>query len=470
MIGDKLYKKLMFTHLIVIVATLTALGFLMTILLTNYFNYNKRSELMVKGADIADLLRPLLLDGADPTDMVAWLNRADRNLGTEVWVIRPDGTIITGSAHTWRHEGNRLEKSEILALQKGNVAVREGQSQFYSEPVVWVTTPIKAGEEVIGGVILFSPVVGINQTIERAQLLLVYGVVIALIFSAGVGYFFAKSVFAPLEKMNEIARKIAKGDFSERLEVNTQDEIGMLGRSINYMADKLEKNENTRREFLANVSHDLRTPLTSILGFVEALQDNKDKNLDSRNRFLGILHSETSRLIRLVNDLLDFTKIEDGILELDCKEIELEAVVREVLKKYKPFTEKNGIDVEMCSTGTLPKIYGDLDRLAQVFTNLFDNSLRYAHKRLIVEFFHDSQQVWVRITDDGPGIPEKDLPNIWDRFYKVDKSRSKNAGGTGLGLAIVKRLVEAHGGAVKVTSPQQGGAVFEIYLPIKSPD
>lgn len=464
MIGDKLFKKMIVTYIVIILASFTVLGFLMTILLTNYFNYNKRSELIVKGADIAELIRPILLENKDPTDLVAWLNRADRNLGTEVWVIRPNGTVITASAHQWRHEGDRINEEEIRELQKGNVAIREGQSQFYSEPVIWVTTPIKNGNEVIGGVILYSPVIGITETLKKTWLLFIYAAFATLLFSVLVGFFFSKSVFAPLEEMDWIARKIANGDFSERLEIVSADEIGTLGRSINYMADKLEKLEKTRREFLANVSHDLRTPLTSILGFVEALQDNKDKNPETRARFLDILHSETSRLIRLVNDLLDFTKIEEGVLELNKQPVDIAELAGKTLAKYQPILKEKGIRTSFESSGNAIALV-DSDRLEQVLTNLMDNAVRYARNRIALKVSQETQEIGITLSDDGPGIPGEDLPYIWDRFYKVDKSRAKGAGGTGLGLAIVKRLVDAHNGSIDVESQPGKGTTFIIKLP-----
>ncbi len=465
MIGDRLFKKVLVTYIVIILATITVLGILISFLLTNYFNYNKRSELMVKGMDIAELLKPLLLEKKDPTDMIAWLNRADRNVGTEVWVIHTDGKVIAASAHQWRHEGDRINETELKELRKGNISVREGQSEFYSEPVIWVTTPVKDGDRVFAGVILYAPVSGLNQTLTKTQLLLIYAAVASLLFSVGVGFFFSKSVFTPLEKMSDMARQIASGQFGERLEIVSNDEIGMLGESINFMADKIERHENTRREFLANVSHDLRTPLTSILGFIEALQDNKDKNPETRAKFLKILHAETSRLIRLVNDLLDFAKMEEGVVELHCQKVNVLALLEKTIKKFEHVINEKGISVELADTSDNVIALADPDRLEQVFTNLLDNALRYAKQRVIVGANPDGEFVEVKVADDGPGIPEEELPYIWDRFYKVDKSRMKGAGGTGLGLAIIKRLVEIQEGNVEVSSETGHGSTFIITLP-----
>jgi len=280
-----------------------------------------------------------------------------------------------------------------------------------------------------------------------------------------VSYLFSKSVFAPLEKMSRISHKIARGDFGERVDIYSEDEIGELGEAINYMADKIEKHEKTRREFLANVSHDLRTPLTSILGFIEALQDNKDKTLNIRERFLSILHSETSRLIRLVNELLDFTKMEEGVMELYCQQLDLNDLLNGILKKYQQEIAEPGLNI-ILNTADRHIIMGDPDKLQQVFTNLLDNCIKFAHSEIIITLTNTDKDIAVHFSDDGPGIPPEDLPYIWDRFYKVDKSRTAlGAAGTGLGLAIVKRLVAAHGGSVEARSELGRGTTFITTFP-----
>lgn len=204
--------------------------------------------------------------------------------------------------------------------------------------------------------------------------------------------------------------------------------------------------------------------MTSILGFVEALQDNKDKNPETRARFLDILHSETSRLIRLVNDLLDFTKIEEGVLELNKQPVDIAELAGKTLAKYQPILKEKGIRISFESSGNAVALV-DYDRLEQVLTNLMDNAVRYARNRIALKVSQEIQEIGITLSDDGPGIPGEDLPYIWDRFYKVDKSRAKGAGGTGLGLAIVKRLVDAHNGSIDVESQPGKGTTFVIKLP-----
>lgn len=467
MIKVRLFTKLMLTYIAIIVAVLTVLGTLLPFLLNNYFIYNKQTDLIVKGNNIVNLIRPFLVEKKDPAMLINLLNSADRNMGAEVWVIDRKGAIITASADHLRHEGDTLEEKEIENLRLGKISVREGVSHFYNDTVLWVVLPVQNRGEVIGGVILYSPVMGITLTMAKVKNLFIYSAVVSIIFATLIAYFFSKSVSRPLQEMNYIAHQVADGKFDGRVDFRSNDEIGELGQSFNFMAAKIERHEKMRREFVANVSHELRSPLTSIQGFIEALMDGKDKTPEARKRYLEIVHHETMRLIRLVNELLDLSRVEAGTVKLKIEELELVGIIDRVLKKYRPVMEERSLRVIKKLPPVMPGVKGDGDRIQQVLNNLLDNAIRYSQNsgEIVITVEDEADSIKISIEDHGKGITVEELPYVWDRFYKVDKARSRNEEGTGLGLAIARQIVEQHGGKVEAVSVPQRGSKFSFSLP-----
>ncbi len=225
--------------------------------------------------------------------------------------------------------------------------------------------------------------------------------------------------------------------------------------------------ESMRRQFVANVSHDLRTPLTSIRGFIEPLLDGTVSSEKDRRRYLEIIREEGLRLGRLLDDLLDLSRLESGSLELDIAPVDLPAVSRDVLDRFRLEASSREIDLVLNLGTDLPMAVGDRDRVQQVMVNLLDNALKYAGRggTVAVEVAREDQDVVVRVRDTGPGIEEAHLDRVFDRFYKIDKSRGRSEAGSGLGLAIVRQLVEAQGGQVGVESSPGKGSTFYFTLP-----
>jgi len=222
-----------------------------------------------------------------------------------------------------------------------------------------------------------------------------------------------------------------------------------------------------RAEFVSNVSHEMRTPLTSIKGFTETLLDGSLDDQATARRFIGVIDSEAERLSRLIDDLLDLSKIESGRIRLDFRKTNLRKVITETAEKLQPQMEKCGLQLELAVSLDLPLIMADADRLAQVLINLADNSSKFTPHggKITISAGERDDMVCVSVADNGIGIPESDLPRIFERFYRVDKARTRTTGGTGLGLAIVKHIVEAHGGCVSVASAVGRGSTFTFCLP-----
>ncbi|OPY58969.1 MAG: Sensor histidine kinase YycG [Pelotomaculum sp. PtaU1.Bin035] len=229
---------------------------------------------------------------------------------------------------------------------------------------------------------------------------------------------------------------------------------------------ELRKLELLRRDFVANVSHELRTPLTSIQGFLEALMDGTIGESQNRERYLKVIHQETLRLNRLIHELLDLALIESGEVRWELNPIDVTSLVSRVLLKLKPQMELQQVEVEQAIPGDLTLMLGNEDRIEQVLTNLVENAVRYSPpgSTISVRSAERKGKITVEVADRGPGIPPEDLPHIWERFHRVEKSRSRSLGGTGLGLAIARQIIEAHGGQVDVQSEVGRGSTFSFTL------
>ena len=263
---------------------------------------------------------------------------------------------------------------------------------------------------------------------------------------------FSLQITAPVRQMKKAAGAIADGDLSQRVPVRSNDELGDLAQSFNHMAGSLAAAETQRQHLLADIAHELRTPLAVIQANAEAMQDGV-LPLDITQ--VNTIHTETLLLGRLVNDLRLLSLAESGKLQLERKSTSLAQLLPLAVDRFRPQCQQKGLTLNVKVSSDLPQISIDGDRITQVVNNLIGNALRYTPSggTVTIDAITTPDGVVVSVTDDGSGIPAEDLPWIFDRFYRVDKSRTRTSGGSGLGLAIVKQLVEAHGGVVNASSP-----------------
>jgi len=283
---------------------------------------------------------------------------------------------------------------------------------------------------------------------------------------------FAETITGPLKRLRTAAGRIAKGDLSQRVNIRSGDEIGQLATSFNVMAESLAKNEQLRRELTADIAHELRTPLTVIQGSLEAMLDGVAEPNPER---LASLHEETMLLSRLITDLRDLSLAEAGQLKLQLSQVDLAELIKKVVTKSEEQARQNGVSLSLDGFQEVPPVQADAQRIEQVLFNLLSNALRHtpASGEIVVSLRIErpdrasESRAQVAVRDTGSGIPPEDLPRIFDRFYRVDKSRSRTGGGSGIGLAIVKQLVELHGGKVWAESTPGQGSTFSFSLPLK---
>lgn len=242
MIKNRLFIKILVTYLCIIISTLAMLGVLLSFLLNNFFIYNKQMEMRVKANDITKLVKPFLVNKRDPAELIGLLNLADRNLGTEIWVIDPKGFVIAAAADQEAHEGNLVDAADIRDMQQGKVSIRKGKSQLYDETVLWVITPVvEENNRVIGGVIMYSPIIGIAQTMLKVRNLFIYSAVVSILFSTVVVYFLSRYVTGPLQKINRVAKQLASGNLAERVSVKQGMKSGIWAWPLTIWHPKLKK-------------------------------------------------------------------------------------------------------------------------------------------------------------------------------------------------------------------------------------
>ncbi len=282
--------------------------------------------------------------------------------------------------------------------------------------------------------------------------------------AVALSYWLTKRITKPLTQMEQITQKFAAGEWSERMSFSDIPELNQLAKSFNQMAANLQNVEQGRRELISDLSHELRTPLTVVRGYLEEIADNR---IEPTPEIYQQLAKETKRLERLVNDLQELSKVESGYLPIDKKVINLRPLLESLVQRFSDQLLEEGPTLQLDCPIQLPLVLADLDRTEQILVNLLGNAIRYTETGTItVKSWHDSQQLWIAVIDTGIGISEQDLPRVFERFWRADRSRSRHSGGTGIGLAITRRLVELQGGEIFVTSRLGEGSTFQFSLPL----
>lgn len=305
-----------------------------------------------------------------------------------------------------------------------------------------------------------------SESFNQMKYLFISSSIISITITGLFTYYITKRITAPLREMNRVALLIARGQFNQRVNIGTRDELGELGETFNYMAQELGSLDQMRKDFVANVSHDLRSPLTSIHGFARAFLDDTIPN-DRKHHYFTIMKEQTERMIKLVNDLLDMAQIESGQLEIRPVLFNLSELVRQVMARMETEFVNKKLNVELISEEVQDiHVYADPDRIDQVIVNLIQNAVQISSNGSSVEvILKKGQQAVVSIRDYGTGISQEDIQSIWERFYKTDRPRTKKVG-TGIGLSIVKHLLVLHQTDIQVESEVGIGTTFTFTLPI----
>jgi signal transduction histidine kinase len=283
--------------------------------------------------------------------------------------------------------------------------------------------------------------------------------------AAGLSYLVTQRIVRPLVHMEEITKKFASGQLEERVPNSEIPELDQLASSFNRMAAGLEGVENRRRELVSDLTHELRTPLTVLKGYLEGLADG---TIEASPTVYQILTKEAARMQRLVNDVQELSKMEAGYLPIDARPFDLHPLLESLIRRFSDqLVLQNSPVMQLKYPPDIPMVLADPERVEQVLVNLLSNALRYTPEGSItLQVWREAHQVWVAVIDTGTGIAAEDLLNVFERFWRADRSRDRNSGGSGLGLAICRRLIEVQGGSIQVESQVGQGTTFKFSLPL----
>lgn len=357
---------------------------------------------------------------------------------------------------------NLISFEERQSLLAGDELILVRQHEKFNQDILAVVIPLMEEEQLKGAIFLYTPLAEVYEPFRPLMItviLLLLGLLALIMFVARK---ITRYLVGPIQSMTRVTKKISKGDFSERLPDAQKDELGMLAQSFNAMASTLQQIEQNRREFLSNVSHELRTPISFMKGFSEGFEEG----LVDSEQYMQVMKRETIRLERLVHDLLDLAQLEGDSLPMQPSPLPFAQLIIDVIERFSIELKEAEIEV-VSELDDRIIIYGDADRLEQVVTNLIQNAIQYggAGKRIDIRLSATREAV-LQIQDYGIGIPEQDLPKVMERFYRVDKARTRKHGGTGIGLAIVYHIIKKHQGDIAIISKPHQGTTITITLPL----
>jgi signal transduction histidine kinase len=355
---------------------------------------------------------------------------------------------------------NHLYRPEVMQASRSGVGIARRISSSKGDQELYVAA--RAGS----GFARVSVSTGvIDALFDRARRDILITGLVALVGAMLVSGLFARKVSRPIIELRDAAQALADRDFTAQPRVDAPGEVGELAASLNQLSVRLESLESVRRDFVANVSHELRTPLTVVSGFAETLAED-DLNNATRKEFAGMIVTNTRRMQRIVDDLLDLSRIESGGWIPKPENVDLAESIQEAIDALKPGLTENGPPIRTYIPPGAATVFADRTAVRQIVSNLVENAIRHTPEGVVTVFSEkDPEGVWLGVRDTGEGIPEEHLPRIFERFYRVDSGRSREQGGTGLGLAIVKHMAEAHGGRVRATSRVGEGTSIAVFFP-----
>ncbi len=380
--------------------------------------------------------------------------------------------VITNTAYTVLYdnrEANMTGKVFMRSVLKRALDGEQVDSSFESDSgkTITVSVPIENNGEIIGGVYLAENVSSITETVETIQTsLIVFSIVIVFvigILSICVSYITTK----PLSEIRKVAQAISKGDFSQRAPSTGMSEFAQLGKAINYMCNELNALDEKRRNFVSDVSHEMKTPMAGIKLLCDSLVEAENPDMETVREFLNDMSEEIDRLTRLINRLLTLSRLDAGT-SVSMSEVDVTALCAGVVRGLRKIAYEKSIDISFGESSERCMITADYDKIYESVYNLVDNAIKYTpdNGAVSVRVYKENSSCFIEIEDNGPGIPDEEKVNVFERFYRLDDSRARDTGGTGLGLAISKEAILLHGGTIEVVDAPQQGSIFRIELPV----
>lgn len=387
---------------------------------------------------------------------------------SDITVINRDGEVFESTTAI------RQVPDEIINdLGADSVSIHKSSFDgYYDTNVMSVTFPLRYKDNVIGAIIFNRSMPEVRETAFELLFLFLISAAASILVAVAIIYIQAKHISAPIARINKAAQSIAKGNFGERVDITSRDEIGQLASTFNFMASSIEKSEANRRRFISDVSHELRTPMTSITGFVSGILDGTIPD-DERDNYLNIVRSESLRLTRLVNDMLEMSKMQSEEFKIHIAPFDVNELICETLISLETKINDRNLDVSVDFNPQKLITLGDKDQIKRVLLNLLDNAIKFSISGTQIKLKTSiaGGKAHITVANVGEEISPDDLKSIFDRFYKTDKSREVDRTGAGLGLSLVKNILRLHNQPINVTNTKNDDGTyttaFEFTLELK---
>lgn len=440
---------------------------------TKYLIHHEAQQLYRESSLLASDYKSDLTNVTQPIPNIQTeLENISEYLDVEIWFVDADGNILLDSsspnARYLAEHGQPLKIEQFNISDFGNKFYQVGSYyDNFEEDTLTVFSTMTNNYKVIGYVIIHEPMsIVLAQTDEIVDIVFL-SVIIMFLCACIVLLTFTIIIYRPIRNITKGAERYSKGDFSQKITVKSKDEIGYLANTLNYMGNTLNTMDDEHRKFISNVSHDFRSPLTSIKGYIEAMLDGTIP-VEMQEKYLNIILFETERLNKLTQSILDLNNFGTNGIALTITEFDINEMIRQTTMTFEGICNKKGLSFDLILTEKRLYVKGDMSKIQQVLYNLIDNATKFSNKNstITIETNIKNEKVLISVKDSGIGIPNDSIKKIWDRFYKTDLSRGKDKTGTGLGLAIVKEIVQAHNENINVISTEGVGTKFIFTLPL----
>lgn len=456
-------KRVVFHFGIIILMIVLVLESVFLLTIRQYY-FGSAREALVNRATTSTAFYNKYLDSYSLKSMAKYiLENIDDEEYAKIEIIDWEGRVILDSYGFT--PDTQVKTPDVQEALSGKTGVWTGRNQISHEHIIAVSNPLKSQEKIIGVLRYSVSAEPLYQTVSHITWIALAIGSLVLVLSFIISMLSAKRIIDPIEELTEIAKKMARGNFSYRARKRHDDEVGTLAETLNYMAEELSKNEKLKNDFISSVSHELRTPLTSIKGWNETLVSGGLEDHEETLQGLEVISKETDRLIGLVEELLDFSKFQSGEMKIQRETVDISGLLHEVEHQfgYKGQQKAISLDVRLPNEPLL--VSGDHNRLKQVFVNLVDNAYKFSRESGRIELSAVKQErvLQISVADTGEGIAPEDLHKVTEKFYKGQSKFS----GSGLGLSICKEIIELHRGQLRVESELGKGTTVTITLPME---
>lgn len=467
-----LFSRMLATYMTVTLGLLLLSGVVIGALMSGFVMREQKQNVANEIAVVSELYFNTTGASVGENAAILELNTIARHYDALIQIIALDGTMAQyASGSKWDSIMNTRYTEEEITRMLNAVSDLDSSSVRFTQQKTTFQMLIGSRPMLEEGVAthvirFYVDITEARGAVGMAYMEVILVSLIAVLISVIAVYYTTTRLTRPFMEINEIVQKYSKGDYNVRIPISSIEEATQLAISFNTMADQLKDLEATRRSFVANVSHELRSPLTSMKGFLEAMQDGTI-GPDEYEKYIGIVLSETKRMAVMVNDLLDLARIESGKTALKLEIFDINELIRRTLITFEARIYEHHMEVDVKFAQEQYYVEADSAQISQVLRNIIDNAIKYSpdDSKLRIATYAMKREIYVSIQDNGQGIPEQDIPHVFDRFYKVEKAHTPSKqSGTGLGLSIVKRIIDQHNQTITLKSAKGKGSTFTFTL------